>query len=720
MVALMVSCSLARGNELPQVYEGKQQPIWVNLVRLVQAMTYIGWPYAGEFDKDQAMTLAEIQKRFDPLCLAAVTINPESRVSVDGGIASPELVQNEWTCFLVKVINEAGVTAPLRITPGEPSVWVDTYEARPLNPRLSGLPLEYRIAMVRTSEVGKVSSVLTFDVGQGTQDVGFRSDLLVNFDSLNTYDVDLRPKDEDGQPTTAAFEFRDSEGNSWPPQVNRIEPDFRFHPQVYRAFGQTVSLPAGMYDVTVSRGPEYLPKKKKVKVGEGENVVDVSLERWIDPSDFGWWSGDHHIHAAGCKHYESPSEGVHADAMFRHIIGEDLKIGANLTWGPCFDYQKQFFTGKVDTVSRYPYLIRYDVEVSGFGSHRSGHLCLLRLKEQIIPGGDSKDHWPTLCLNTLKWAQKQGAVCGPAHSGWGLMLPDDDLPNYNIPPYDGIGANEYVVDVTHTVEGPEGEEVPAVDFLSMVDTPHVWELNIWYHTLNCGYRTRISGETDFPCIYGERVGLGRSYIKLDGKLDYDAWCEGIAKGRGYVSDGNSHLIDMTVNGAELGTNGSEVKISSGDMIEVKAMVAARLTGERGYAKLGVAEKPFWHIERARIGDTDRVPVELVVNGIPVARKEIAANGSLNDVAFENISLDRSSWVALRILPSSHTNPVFVLVDNKPIRSSKKSAQWCLDSLEQCWSQKKSLIEPKEMQEAIAAYDHARKAYSEILVRAEED
>ena len=77
-------------------------------------------------------------------------------------------------------------------------------------------------------------------------------------------------------------------------------------------------------------------------------------------------------------------------------------------------------------------------------------------------------------------------------------------PSYEIPPFDGIGANEYIVDVVHD----------AVDFISSVDTPAPWELNIWYHTLNCGYRARISGETDFPCIYGERVGLGRVYVKL--------------------------------------------------------------------------------------------------------------------------------------------------------------------------------------------------------------
>ena len=86
-----------------------------------------------------------------------------------------------------------------------------------------------------------------------------------------------------------------------------------------------------------------------------------------------------------------------------------------------------------------------------------------------------------------------------------------------MPKFDGIGANEYIVDVVHD----------ACDFISAVDTPSVWELNIWYHTLNCGYTCRISGETDFPCIYGDKVGLGRAYVKLDGgpPLDYDQWVD---------------------------------------------------------------------------------------------------------------------------------------------------------------------------------------------------
>jgi len=44
-----------------------------------------------------------------------------------------------------------------------------------------------------------------------------------------------------------------------------------------------------------------------------------------------------------------------------------------------------------------------------------------------------------------------------------------------------------------------------------------------------------------------------------------------------------------------------------------------------------------------------------------------------DIAFD-VPLAKSSWIALRILPSSHTNPVFAIVDGKPIRASRRSAE----------------------------------------------
>ena len=107
-----------------------------------------------------------------------------------------------------------------------------------------------------------------------------------------------------------------------------------------------------------------------------------------------------------------------------------------------------------------------------------------------------------------------------------------------------------------------------------------------------------------------------------------------------------------------------------------------------------------------------MPVELIVNGQAVDRVEIEADGEWNDVAFE-VPLDRSSWVALRVLPSSHTNPIFVLVDDAPIRASR-SAEWCRLAVDQCWAMKEPLIREEERAEAQAAYDHARRVYDEII------
>jgi len=746
--------SIVRGVEL--------QPLIAHARRIVEATDYLGTPFSAAdkqaleaaFKQTDADAAGEaIQQVLDKYCLLGVNINPESRVKVAQGPAKSELTEKGWRQFLVKVHNEAGVTAELKAVSlnaqsmhnspwrqttsdkqfrrrdagpseaDERNLWLDLemFNGQPLRPALSGLPLEYRIIQLYSRDAGKRDGKISFNVGQGTQDIGYRNDVDVLFDSVPASEVTFHVRDENDKPVTAMFIIRDKAGLIYPSQAKRLAPDFAFHPQVYRADGEKEKLPPGEYTVEYTRGPEYLTRTAALKVDGKKQTWSFKLERWIDPSKMGWWSGDHHIHAAGCAHYTKPTEGVHAPDMMRHCLGEDLKVGCNLTWGPCFDYQKQFFTGKDDKVSVWPYLLHYDVEVSGFGSHNSGHLCLLRLKEEIYPGGDSDKHWPTLCLNTLRWAKKQGAVSGPAHSGWGLQVNTDELPNYIVPPFDGIGANEYIVDVTHEVPGPDGKFVRAVDFMSMVDTPSVWELNMWYHTLNVGFRTRISGETDFPCIYGERVGLGRSYVKLDGKLNYADWCEGIRQGRNYVGDGKSHLLEFKVNDAAMGENGSELKLSQPGAVHATVKVAA-LLNEKPNPEIKnrrYADKPYWDIERARSGETREVPVELIVNGYPVAKQNLVADGLMRDLAFD-VKIERSSWVAVRILPSSHTNPIWVQVGDKPVRASKRSAEWCLKGVDQCWSQKQRFIKADEMDQAKQDYDHARETYKKLLAECEAD
>jgi hypothetical protein len=385
-----------------------------------------------------------------------------------------------------------------------------------------------------------------------------------------------------------------------------------------------------------------------------------------------------------------------------------------LTWGPGYYFQKQFFSGGDHPLSTPDHLMHYDVEVSGFPSSHCGHLVLLRLKDQEYPQARVLEDWPTWDLPILRWAKAQGAVVGFAHSGWGLEVKTDALPNYDMPNFDGIGANEFIVDVTHD----------AVDFISTVDTPSVWELNIWYHALNSGFRTRISGETDFPCIFGDRVGLGRSYVQLlQQRPDYGAWVDGIRAGRAYVSDGRSHLLDFRVNGQLVGTHDSELRLDRGPATaHVTATVAARLdesptAGGAAVREQRYDQKPYWDLERARIGQSREVPVQVIVNGEPVATTKIAADGVPRALAWD-VPLARSSWIALRILPSSHTNPIFVLVDGRPIRASRRSAEWCLQAVDQCWTQKSPKIAASERPAAAVAYDHARQVYKQIIAQSD--
>ncbi len=792
----------APGSSLPLTQNIEPQPLLAQALRVSEALSFIGSALpASAIEQLQALskraldqeTIKKVQQILDPYCLAMVEINPESRVKVVQGPAAPVLMQEGWTSFLLKVNNQANITAALvaespnalpvihrstgstahvmkpenAISPGELDnrfLEMYMYGGRPLRPNLSGLGLEYAVVQISTRAKGKREAKLGFNVGQGSQDIGFRNTIDILFDIQPAVKVVFDVKDEKNASTMASFIITDGierfanngdngETNYFPDdyrlalamarhweeprqaksthnlpvekKLNGIYPlpsrrlagrdtypDFFFQPQVYRTDGEYVYLPPGKYHVTYGKGPEYKPQQKEITVPENVESITVpfKLERWIHMAALGWYSADHHIHAAGCSHYESPEEGVLPEHMWRQVQGEDLNLGSNLAWGPSWYYQKKFFTGKDHPLSDTRSILRYDIEVSGFPSSHAGHIVLLNLKEDDYPNTTLVEQWPSWTLPVLKWARSQGGLTGYAHSGWGLspMEPTRDFPNYVIPKMDGIGANEYVVTVTHDV----------MDFYSAGDTPAPAELNMWYHTLNCGFRTRISGETDFPCISDDRVGRARIYAKLD-QLTFAGYMDAIKKGKSYVSDGFSHLIDFTINKQGLGDNNSELKVKANAQLTIDVKATGLLTEKQDeigaiIAARNAYQSPYWHIERARVGTSRKIPVELLVNGYPVEKKEIEADGKWTNLKF-NYTITKSSWVAVRIYQSSHTNPIFVIVDGKPILE-KKSAEWCRKAVDQCWKMKNGAFKPGELEEARQGYDHARKVYDEMLLQ----
>jgi len=584
--------------------------------------------------------------------------------------------------------------------------------------------------------------------------------------------VTLDIQDENGQPSTARLEITDSQGHIYPPQARRLAPDFFFQKQIYRHDQETVVLPPGEFNILSSRGPEYFVNSQQASVSAADDkpTITIRLKRWIDPLSHGFASGDHHIHAAGCSHYTMPTEGVLPEDMFRQVKGEGLNVGCVLTWGPCYDYQRQFFSVRAHALSQPRTILKYDLEISGFGSQALGHVCLLNLQDQTYPGsnGTKTEGWPTWTTPVMRWAKEQGGITGYAHSASGLwidvdnaskrliqlsdrdadgiltaaevrerVLPQpfaaidtnqderlspqelieshrraaDRLPNHAIPAMNGVGAMEICV---ATSEG-------VCDFISAMDTRRIQEWNTWYHILNCGFPLKVSGETDFPCMSSTRVGQGRVYVQVADRseLNFTQWCDGLRAGRSYVSDGFAHALKFAVNGVMQGPVPVELDVPG--TVDVRASVSFAPVTPVAIAH-GTLDSPRYlqgdtvHLHGPRSGKDvhgGKRTVELVINGQVHRKVEVVADGAVHDIRFDDVELTASSWVAIRQFPQMHTNPVQVLVGGKPIRASRLSAQWCVEVIDQLWKNRERNIRPAERPAARAAFDRALENYRQI-------
>src|SRR5437762_2114265 len=306
------------------------QPLAQQVRQLEEALNYLGQPlpvadqrriHEAIANPDEAAVVRSLEAILDAHVLLTVDINPESRVKVEEGAAKPELVEAGTRLFLVKVINNGHVTAqlnvespnigdvyirssgnsapPMQLSPKQSADrWADIslYQRAPMRRRLSGLALEYAILEIYSRDAGQRAAKIGINVGQGSQDIGFRNDVNVVFTALPARRITMRVKDENGRPSMASFIIRDRLDRLYPLPSKRLAPDFFFQPQIYRADGETVQLPENYYTVQYTGGPEYLTRTREfAAAASGPHEVAFQLERWIDPSKYGWYSGDHHI-----------------------------------------------------------------------------------------------------------------------------------------------------------------------------------------------------------------------------------------------------------------------------------------------------------------------------------------------------------------------------------------------------------------------------------------
>ncbi len=284
-------------------------------------------------------------------------------------------------------------------------------------------------------------------------------------------------------------------------------------------------VPAGQYELAVTRGPEYRAYYGTVDVRAGATkTVVVNLKRYLDLPARGWYAGDSHIHLG---RDETRDKNVWAQ-----VAAEDVHVGNLLQMGSiAATYFLQPEWGEAGRYARNGTTI-----VSGQEDPRTGQLGHTIHHNLTAPIHPDKDTY-FLYQRVFEETQKQGGINGYAH----------------------------LRDIFHVRRGL-ALDVPfgLVDFLEVMQAGQL-ATDIWYDFLNLGYKLTPAAGSDYP--YTDLPGIDRNYVRVDGIEDTDRWFKSFKAGHVYVSDGP--FLEFSVNGHQMG---DEIHVERGADLDITAEV----------------------------------------------------------------------------------------------------------------------------------------------------
>lgn len=296
-------------------------------------------------------------------------------------------------------------------------------------------------------------------------------------------------------------------------------------------------LPAGTYDLIVSRGPEYRVTRQSFSVRADETTpVKVNLRRWKDLPAQGWYSGDNHIH------YDRAS--AEDDRKLLLITqGEDVRVASTLLYGNSgHTYYHSHDWRPVLGGPRGSYVLKAGQEEPR--TTKRGHTLQLNLPGPIR----DTDHY-LLYDQVFAKTHEQGGVTGYAH----VMDRVDASTLHALGYRTGLA-----------LDMPFG----LVDVIEVLQAAQE-STNAWFEYLNLGYKLQPSAGTDccagLSTPYADLPGSVRSYVRVDGALTTQAWFDGLKQGRTFVTNGP--MLDFSVNGREMG---SHLQLKKGDKLTISA------------------------------------------------------------------------------------------------------------------------------------------------------
>ncbi|MDD2762543.1 MAG: CehA/McbA family metallohydrolase [Opitutaceae bacterium] len=287
-------------------------------------------------------------------------------------------------------------------------------------------------------------------------------------------------------------------------------------------------VPAGRYDLVVSKGPEYRMFRRSVEVKPEAIVsVDVRLVRWDNLSEKGWYSGDDHIHY-------TRASALDDESLLLLTQAEDLHVANILQMGNVANAHYRPYDWKVVTSAQNSTFVLAPGQEDPRTGYR-GHTIQLHLPGPVR----DPDHYLLYDL-VFRRAREQGGVTGYAHVGW---------------PYPALLSSPQGL----ALDVPEG----LVDFVEVLQAGNA-NLQVWFDFLNLGYKLAPAAGTDYPAL-DQRPGAVRSYVKVDGTFMPQAWFDGLKEGRTFVTNGP--MLEFTINGQAMG---SELRLKAGEPLVISA------------------------------------------------------------------------------------------------------------------------------------------------------
>jgi hypothetical protein len=287
----------------------------------------------------------------------------------------------------------------------------------------------------------------------------------------------------------------------------------------------TVDLPAGSYRLIASKGPEYWPVDRTIKVGEHDpTAVTVELKHWIDMSARGWHPGDSHVH------YTRMDDAAN-QRLITWIDAEDLRIGNVLLMGDAREtYFPQYAFGRSGR-----FVQNTTTLVPGQEDPRTnviGHTIFLNIQKPMRQPEGLYYFYSAI----FDEAHHQGALGGYAHVVGDLFFVHRDM-TLNIP------RNK-------------------ADFMEICEFGEVVP-DVYYEFLNLGFKMPAVGGSDAP--WGGTVGDSRVYAYTGKSFDPDDWFAAVKKGSTFVTVGPQ--LEFTVDGS---IAGDELTPKKGTVLKVHA------------------------------------------------------------------------------------------------------------------------------------------------------